>query len=154
MKKGHVKLTEADRPFLEALTRKSELKARAYRQASGLLELDRGKCFTEVAETLQVSIPSISRWAKEYQLRGLQAIEDQPRSGRPMVIDGEQRAKITALACSEPPEGYAHWSLRLLADKAVELGYVEGTSHTEGARFSKKRTPTPSEAHLVPGKAG
>ena len=67
MKKGHVKLTEADRAFLEALTKKGELKARAYQRAIGLLELDRGKCFTEVAETLQVSIPSISRLAKEYQ---------------------------------------------------------------------------------------
>jgi putative transposase len=138
MKKGHVKLTEADRAFLEALTRKGELKARAYRRALGLLELDRGKCFTEVAETLQVSITSISRWAKEYQARGLQAIQDQPRSGRPMVIDGQQRAKITALACSEPPEGYGQWSLRLLADKAVELGYVEGISHTEVRKILKK----------------
>lgn len=138
MKKEHVKLTEADRAFLEALTRKGELQARAYRRAFGLLELDRGKCFTEVAETLQVSIPSISRWAKEYRERGLQVIQDQPRSGRPMVIDGQQRAKITALACSEPPEGYAQWSLRLLADKAVELGYVEGISHTEVRKILKK----------------
>ena len=104
----------------------------------GLLELDRGKCFTEVAETLQVSIPRISRWAKEYRERGLQVIQDQPRSGRPMVIDGQQRAKVTALACSEPPEGYAQWSLRLLADKAVELGYVEEISHTEVRKILKK----------------
>ena len=138
MKKEHVKLTETDRAFLEALTRKGELKARAYRRALGLLELDRGKSFTEVAETLQVSIPSISRWATQYRERGMQAIQDQPRSGRPMVIDGQQRAKITALACSEPPEGYGQWSLRLLADKAVELGYVEGISHTAVRKILKK----------------
>jgi putative transposase len=138
MKKEHVKLTETDRAFLEALIKKGELKARAYRRALGLLELDRGKSFTEVAETLQASIPSISRWAKEYRERGLQVIQDQPRSGRPMVIDGQQRAKITALACSEAPEGYAQWSLRLLADKAVELGYVEEISHTEVRKILKK----------------
>ncbi len=138
MKKGHVKLTEGDRSFLEALLKKGELKARAYRRALGLLELDRGNCFTEVAETLQVSILSISRWAMEYQADGLQAIQNLPRSGRPMVIDGDQRAKITALACSEPPEGYAQWSLRLLADKAVELGYVEEISHTEVRKILKK----------------
>jgi putative transposase len=138
MKKEHVKLTEADRAFLEALTRKGELKARAYRRALGLLELDRGKSFTEVAETIQVSIPSISRWATQYRERGLQVLQDQPRSGRPMVIDGQQRAKITALACSEAPEGYAQWSLRLLADKAVELGYVEEISHTEVGKILKK----------------
>lgn len=138
MNKEHVKLTETDRVFLEALIRKGELKARAYRRALGLLELDRGKSFTEVAKTLQVSIPSVSSWAKEYRERGLQVIQDQPRSGRPIVIDGQQRAKITALACSEPPEGYAQWSLRLLADKAVELGYVEGISHTEVRTILKK----------------
>jgi transposase len=138
MKKEHVKLTEADRAFLEALIRKGELKARAYRRALGLLELDRGKSFTEVAKTLQVSLPSVSNWAREYQQRGLQVIQDQPRSGRPIVIDGQQRAKITALACSEAPEGYAQWSLRLLADKAVELGYVEEISHTEVRKILKK----------------
>jgi putative transposase len=138
MKKEHVKLTETDRAFLEALIRKGELKARAYRRALGILELDRGKSLTEVAKTLQVSIASVSNWAKEYRERGLQVIQDQPRSGRPIVIDGQQRAKITALACSEPPEGYAQWSLRLLADKAVELGYVEGISHTEVRTILKK----------------
>jgi putative transposase len=138
MKKEHVKLTETDRAFLEALIRKGELKARAYRRALGILELDRGKSLTEVAKTLQVSIASVSSWAKEYRERGLQVIQDQPRSGRPIVIDGQQRAKITALACSEPPEGYAQWSLRLLADKAVELGYVEGISHTEVRTILKK----------------
>jgi transposase len=138
MNKAHVKLTETDRTFLEELTKKGELKARAYRRALGLLELDRGKTFTEVAKTLQVSIPSVSSWAKEYRERGIQVIQDQPRSGRPIVIDGQQRAKITALACSEPPEGYAQWSLRLLADKAVELEYVEGISHTEVRHILKK----------------
>lgn len=138
MKKEHVKLTETDRAFLEALIRKGELKARAYRRALGILELDRGKSLTEVGKTLQVSIASVSSWAKEYRERGLQVIQDQPRSGRPIVIDGQQRAKITALACSEPPEGYAQWSLRLLADKAVELGYVEGISHTEVRTILKK----------------
>ncbi len=138
MKKEHVKLTEADRVFLETLIKKGELMARAYRRALGLLELDRGKSFTEVAQTLQVSLPSVSTWAREYRERGLQVIQDQPRSGRPIVIDGQQRAKITALACSEPPEGYGQWSLRLLADKAVELGYVEEISHTEVRKILKK----------------
>lgn len=62
--------------------------------------------FTEVTLTLQVSIPSVSSWAKEYRVRGLQVLQDQPRSSCPMVIVGQQRAKITALACSEPPQGY------------------------------------------------
>ena len=138
MKKEHVKLTEADRDVLEALLKKGELKARAYRRALGLLELDRGKSFTEVTKLLQVSYPSVSSWAREYRERGLKILQDQPRPGRPSVFDGQQRAKITALACSDPPEGYAQWSLRLLADKAIELGYVEEISHTEVGKILKK----------------
>lgn len=81
MNKEHVKLTETDRTFLETLVKKGELKARAYRRALGLLELDRGKTFVEVAKTLQVNIPSVFSWAKEYRERGIQVIQDQPRSG-------------------------------------------------------------------------
>jgi hypothetical protein len=65
-------------------------------------------------------------------------LQDQPRSGRPIEIDGSQRAKITALACSDPPDGYAKWNLRLLADKVVELGYCDRISHTKVATILKK----------------
>jgi len=47
-------------------------------------------------------------------------LQDKPRSGRPIEIDGQQRAKVTALACSDAPEGHGRWTLRLLADKAIE----------------------------------
>jgi transposase len=138
MKKQHVKLSEEDRVYLEGLISKGEIKARVYRRALGLLELDRGKTYTEVARTLQKSIMTVSNWAAQYKGHGLALLEDQARAGRPIVIDGNQRAKITALACSEPPEGYAQWSLRLLAEKSVELGYVEEISHTEVRHILKK----------------
>ena len=79
----------------------------------------------------------------------MQVLQDQPRSGRPIEVDGQQRDKITALACSQPPEGYAQWSLHLLADKAIELGYVEGISHTEVRKIFKKTIKTASEAHRL-----
>lgn len=138
MKKQHVQLTPADREYLETLVRKGQHSAKAYRRAMALLELDRGKTYTAVKEMLSVSYPTLLAWAASYKKKGLQVLEDQPRSGRPIQIDGEQRAKITALACSEPPEGYAQWSLRLLAEKAVELEYVEGISHTEVRHILKK----------------
>ena len=69
---------------------------------------------------------------------------DKPRSGRPIEIDGQARAKVTALACSEPPEGHSHWDLRLLADKAVELGYCEHLSHTYAGSILKKTTSSPT----------
>lgn len=56
----------------------------------------------------------------------------------PVEVDGELRSKVTALACSTPPVGYGRWSLRLLANKVVELGYTEGLSHMEVSRILKK----------------
>jgi transposase len=138
MKKQHVQLTQTDRVYLEALISKGDLKAKVYRRALGLLELDRGKTYTVVSRTFQVMIPTLSSWASEYKESGLQVLQDQPRSGRPVQIDGNQGAKITALACSTPPEGHAQWSLRLLAEKAVELDYCEHVSHTEVGQILKK----------------
>jgi putative transposase len=138
MKKQHVQLTSADREHLETLIRKGQQTAKAYRRALSLMELDRGQTYPAVSKTVQVTIPTLSNWVALYKEKGIQVLQDQPRSGRPIQIDGEQRAKITALACSEPPEGYARWSLRLLADKAVELGYIENISHTEVADILKK----------------
>ena len=138
MKKQHVQLSEADRAYLEALISKGELSAKLYRRALGLLELDRGQSYTAVSEVLKVTISTLSSWAAKYQESGLEVLYDQPRSGRPIEIAGDQRAKITALASSEPPEGYARWSLRLLADKAIELAYCEHISHTEVNQILKK----------------
>jgi transposase len=138
MKKQHVQLTPVDREFLENLIRKGQHTAKAYRRAMALLELDRGLTYTAVKKTIQVSYPTLLTWSARYKQKGLKVLEDEPRSGHPIQISGEQRAKITALACSEPPEGYARWSLRLLADQAVELGYLEHLSHTEVADILKK----------------
>jgi len=138
MKKQHVQLSDEDREYLEKLISKGELSAKVYRRAYGLLELDRGQTYTAVSETLQVTIPTLAGWAAKYRENGLAMLQDKPRSGRPVEIDGKQRAQVTALACSEPPDGYARWSLRLLADKVVELGYCEHISHTEVSEILKK----------------
>lgn len=151
-KKQHVKLSEKDQEYLEALISKGELTVKAYRRAHGLLELDRGQTYTAVSRTLQVSIVTLSSWATKYRETGLQVLQDKPRSGRPVEIDGDQRAKVTALACSDPPEGYAKWNLRLLADKAVELGYCDHISHTEVATILKKTNS--SHISSEPGASG
>ena len=139
MKTQHIYLRKVDREFLEALISKGELSAKIYKRALGLLELNRGKSYTAVSKTIQVSVHTLSKRAKLYRENGLQeALHDKPRSGRPIEIDGNQRAKITALACSKAPQGYAKWSLRLLAEKVVELSYCEHISHTEIATILKK----------------
>lgn len=143
-KKEHVQLTETDRTSLQSLLQQGSLSAKTYKRALGLLELDRGRTFTEVAEIVGVTKQTVSTWAQKYQASALAFLSDQPRTGRPVVIDGLQRAQITALACSEAPEGYSQWSLRLLADKAVELAYVEAISYGEVRLILKKTNSSPT----------
>ena len=138
MKKQHVRLSTADKTQLESLLSKGSLTVKAFKRATALLELNRGRSFNAVAETLDVCLQSVSAWSKAYSTQGLSLLADKPRSGRPIEIDGKQRAKITALACSQAPVGHARWSLRLLADKCVELGYCDHLSHEWAGVILKK----------------
>lgn len=144
MKKQHITLTETERTYLKRLLKKGQVAARIYKRATALLELDREKTFAEVAETVGVTIQTVSKWAKKYNSTGLEFLKDKPRPGRPQLIDGLQRAKVTALACSEPPKGYTKWSLRLLADKAVELELIETISHSKVQEILKKTNSSPT----------
>lgn len=138
MKKQHVQLSKDDRKRLQFLMSQGKLKVRVYKRATALLELDRGKTFTAVAETVGITHQTASTWATKYKEEGLGCLNDKPRSGRPIKFDGTQRAKITALACSKPPEGYGQWNLRLLAEKVVELEYCHNISHTHVREILKK----------------
>jgi putative transposase len=147
-------LAPVDQKHLAAITRRGRTQARTFQRASALLQLQAGHTLLQIAEALQVSRQSVARWRDRYLEAGLQALDEKPRSGRPLRIDGKQRARITALACSTPPQGRARWSLRLLADKAVELGYCTELSHTHARQILKKRTPAAPEKDVVPGYAG
>lgn len=138
MQKEHLKLSQADHDFLITMTTQGQTGARVFKRATALLELHRGQTVLAVAASLHVSRQSVAQWRDHYQSAGLQALAEKPRSGRPIRIDGKQRACLTALACSEPPAGHARWTLRLLADKAVELGYCENLSHTKARSILKK----------------
>ena len=92
-----------------------------------------------IAEKLDISPATVERTRRAYVETGLkEALNEKPRSGRPPVISGETRAQITALACSTPPEGFGQWSLRLLADKAVELHFIESISYKSVGTILKK----------------
>jgi putative transposase len=143
MKKQHITLSENDRTYLENLISKGSLPAKMYKRTVALLELDRGGTFTNVAQVVGVTIQTVSTWAKKYGENGLEFLTDQPRSGRPKEIDGITRAQITALACSATPEGHGQWTLRLLAEKVVELEYIDAISHTEIGRILKKTNSSP-----------
>jgi len=138
MYKEHIKLSPADQDFLMTIISKGQLPARVFRRATALLELHRGQTLCAVSETLQVGYQTVAQWRDNYHSSGLYSLEDKPRRGRPILISGKQRASITALACSTPPTGRARWTLRLLADKAVELGHCASLSHTTARAILKK----------------
>lgn len=138
MNKQHIKLTETDERYLTTLLSKGQLPARVVRRASALLQLHQGASFTLVAQTFQIVPQTVSRWREAYLEIGLEFLDDRQRTGRPPLFDGAERAKLTALACSAAPEGYAKWSLRLLADKAVELDLCEQISHSQVGMILKK----------------
>ncbi len=104
-----------------------------------LLKFAEGFSGYDIAEHLDMCLPTVYQIRTRYQQAGLQAaLGEKPRPDIKPKFDGAISAKITALACSQAPQGYSRWSLRLLADKAVELGLVEAISHDSIKRILKK----------------
>lgn len=134
-----IKLSNDERSSLTTILRRGSTPARVQTRARTLDLLDRGRHPNEIAVTLGLSLPTVFNIKRRYLSKGLDvALYDRPRSGKPPKIDGAARAKITALACSKAPKGHARWTLRLLADKAVELGFCEGISHETIKEVLKK----------------
>jgi len=138
MKKQHIQLSKKDLNFLTTLLSKGTLKVRKQKRAQALLELNKGKTYKAVSDIVGATHVAVANWAEKYRSEGLIFLDDKPRSGRPIGLSGEDRAKVTALACSDPPEGYARWSLRLLADKLVELELVDSISFKQVSNILKK----------------
>jgi putative transposase len=138
MRKKYLALSRAEEKHLRSIVSKGHSSARIFERAMALLHLNQGKTLTAVAEALDVTHQSVGRWRDNYLSSGLKALEEKPRSGRPTIISGKSRARITALACSTPPEGHSRWTLRLLAEKVVELGICENLSHTKARQILKK----------------
>ena len=118
---------------------KKETSAREQTRARILDLLARGEHPQQIADLLDVGIATVYNIQRRFVEEGLSAaLTEKPRSGAPCVIQPEAKAKLTALACSDAPAGHARWTLRLLADKAVEMNFVERVSHTEVGRILKK----------------
>ena len=134
-----IKLSNDERSSLATLLRRGTTPARVNTRARTLDLLHRGRHPAEIATTLNLSLPTVFNIKRRYLSDGLDlALYDRPRSGKPPKIDGIARAKITALACSTAPLGHARWTLRLLADKAVEFGFCESISHETVKEVLKK----------------
>ena len=138
-KRQFISLAKKEQSSLTQILTKKETSAREQTRARILDLLARKEHPATIADLLQVGIATVYNIQKRFLEEGFQtALYDQPRSGKPPVIKPEEKARITALACSEAPAGYARWSLRLLADKSVEMGYINSISAMEVGRILKK----------------
>lgn len=140
-----VKLTETEVAELSAIINKGAHTSQAYRAAFILLNCDEGpyshKVTNEqISRMLRVSMRTIDRVKKRFVEAGWLAVLERKASRRiyERKMDGEVEAHLVQLCCSAPPKGYARWSLRLLADKMVELKYVDSISHVAIAGVLKK----------------
>ncbi len=134
-----IKLSHDERSSLTTLLRRGTTPARVQTRARVIDLLHRKRHPAGIAATFGLSVQTIFNIKRRYLAEGLDAaLIDKPRSGQPCRIDGVARAKITALACSTAPAGHARWTLRLLADKAIELGFCDQISHSTVQEVLKK----------------
>jgi transposase len=146
-KKYIVSLTDEEREELEQLTTTGKAPAYKMNHARILLKADTNQAeggWTDeaISQALDISVVTIERVRRRFVETSLEsALTRQVQQQRkPRRLDGEQEAHLIALACSEAPEGYARWSLRLLADRMVELESVESVSHETIRQTLKKTT--------------
>jgi transposase len=132
MKKYRVTLTEAEREELGQLINKGKAAARKLLHARILLKADESEgheAWTDegIRAALDVSVSTIERVRERFVEEGLQAAIERKTAKREYKrkLDGEQEAHLVALVCSQPPEEQGHWTLKLLAQKMVELAYVD-----------------------------
>ncbi len=144
-KKYIVRLSSEERKELEKIVSKGKAAAHKRLHAQVLLKADiseAGSCWTDIqiSDAFDITVRTIENIRQRLVQKGLEAaINRSKRSGtKSTKLDGEQEAYLVALTCSEPPEGQARWSLRLLADQMVELNYVDEVSHETIRRTLKK----------------
>ncbi len=134
-----VNLKDEDREKLNQYIRRGKASARSLSRARILLLADEGYTTNEIVDVLKTSRTTVTRIRKRYCQEGLSfALGEKSRSGRPQKIDGTIKAKTTLLACSEPPEGRSTWTLKLLADKLIELKAIDSISVMSVQRILKK----------------
>lgn len=134
-----IELSREERSSLRTLFSGGNGSNRQHNRARILDLLARNTKASEIAALLDCSPTTVYNVKHRYQAEGLEsALTEKPRSGKPPRLTGEQKARITALACSDAPAGHARWTLRLLADTAVEFGICETLSHNHVGEILKK----------------
>ena len=144
-----VTLTQEERGILIEIINKGRHSIQKIRTAYILLNCDEGKYANkitnrQICDVLKISMRTIDRIKKRFVEEGFEVVLQRRPTTREykIKVDGEVEARLIALSCGEPPEGYGRWSLRLLADKMVELNYVDSISHEKVRTLLKKRIKT------------
>lgn len=147
-----IKLSKEEVSELKSIINKGSHTTQKYRAAYILLNCDEGDYSDkatnrQISKVLKVGMRTIDRVKKKFVEEGFEAVLERRSSTRvyEKKIDGDVEAKLVQLCCSEPPRGFAKWTLRLLADKMVELEYVPSISHVSVGEVLKK-------TNLSPGK--
>ena len=158
-----VTLEKDERDELAGITRKGSHQSQKVLNALILLNSDEGE-FNEhrargeaIAEILRISARKVDRVKKRFVEEGMEAAVGGRQGRRSSYVrkaDGEFEARLVALSCAEPPEGHSQWSLRLLADRVVELGHIESVSHETVRRVLKKRNQTVAAGRLGDSPTG
>ena len=144
MKKYVVELTSEERKQLKELVKKGKVAGYKIRHAQMLLKADQGKQSPgwqdkQIAEAFGAHLTTVERLRKRFVEQGLEAaLERNKRKNYTRKLDGDAEARLIAIACSKAPEGRNEWSLRLLADRLVELSVVDSISHMAVSRTLKK----------------
>jgi len=146
-----VELSASERDHLENIVSSGTEKARKLTRARILLKADEGWTDPQIQAALDVSRPTVERVRRKYVTEGLHAALNRKKPDREYErkIDGRDEAYLIALVCGDPPEGYAKWSMRLLAERFVELEHVEveTVSHETVRQVLKKMNLSPGKTN-------
>ena len=142
-KKYLVDLSAEERTTLEQLLRRGKAGTRKLTRARILLKADDGLSDEAIATALDVGTATVGRTRQRFVEESLGALNEHSRPGAGRKLSGKQEAHLIAVACTPAPEGHARWTLRLLADKVVELGFADTIAHETMRRVLKKTTSNP-----------
>ena len=151
MVKYRIRLSKEEVSELLSIIKKGSHTSQYYRAACVLLNCDEGDYAVgkstneQIAQVLKIGMRTIDRVKKKCVEDGVEAALERAESTRiyERKVDGDLEAKIVQLCCSEPPKGFARWTLRMLADKVVELGYIDDLSHVSVYHTLKKTNLSP-----------
>jgi transposase len=137
-------LSEEERSHVQVFVRRGKANARTLTRGRVLLKSDDGFTDAEIALDLQISEQTVRNIRKRWREGGVQAVLTDKRQQRyRQALNDEQAAHLIAIACSEVPDGHDHWTVRMLAGKAVELGYVDSISPETVRQLLKKTCLSP-----------